>query len=178
MSLFGADSSREVLIMEPCNYASNIAYYHSAVRFCDYPDWHMEQDTIFQLKRAMTTLASGSSHLHGSHTVLGMAFDNNVISVLAYVSYQSLLDALGGSDEPALKCVANVTECLDADQVTDRITQMPLNLPVEKWMAEFDDLMGQYQFRYFYTFAALWIIIFQLSLPQYVSTPTLRFLLE
>ena len=55
---------------------------------------------------------------------------------------------------------------------------MPLNLPVEKWMAEFDDLMGQYQFRYFYTFAALWIIIFQLSLPQFVSTPTLRFLLK
>ena len=28
-----------MIIYEPCNYVSNVAYYHSALRVCDYPDW-------------------------------------------------------------------------------------------------------------------------------------------
>ena len=35
---FGQETPREILIIEPCNYASNIAYYHSAKRICDYPE--------------------------------------------------------------------------------------------------------------------------------------------
>ena len=38
-SWFGNGTSRAVVIMEPCNYASNIAYYHAAKRACDYPEW-------------------------------------------------------------------------------------------------------------------------------------------
>ena len=33
----------KVLIYEPCNYASNIAYYHSTTRICDYPDWSIDE---------------------------------------------------------------------------------------------------------------------------------------
>jgi hypothetical protein len=33
---FGSD---KMTIYEPCNYVSNVAYYRSATRICDYPDW-------------------------------------------------------------------------------------------------------------------------------------------
>jgi len=38
---FGADN---MLIEEPCNYASNIAFYHASTRICDYPDWTVSED--------------------------------------------------------------------------------------------------------------------------------------
>ena len=36
-SMFG-----DVKIYEPCNYASNVAYYRSAVRICEKTDWNLE----------------------------------------------------------------------------------------------------------------------------------------
>lgn len=35
-STFGDD---KMLAMGPCNYVSNIAYYHSVTKICDYSDW-------------------------------------------------------------------------------------------------------------------------------------------
>jgi len=31
-----------VLIYEPCNYSSNIAFYRAATRICDYPNWSID----------------------------------------------------------------------------------------------------------------------------------------
>ena len=34
----------KILICEPCNYASNIAYYHSMVRICEKgDDWSFDE---------------------------------------------------------------------------------------------------------------------------------------
>jgi hypothetical protein len=38
--VFGSD---KMLVYEPCNYASNIAFYHAATRICDYPDWTVDE---------------------------------------------------------------------------------------------------------------------------------------
>lgn len=35
-SAFGPD---KMLAMGPCNYVSNIAYYHSVTKICDYSEW-------------------------------------------------------------------------------------------------------------------------------------------
>ena len=32
----------DVKIFEPCNYASNIAYYRAATRLCDNEDWFID----------------------------------------------------------------------------------------------------------------------------------------
>jgi hypothetical protein len=39
IGLFGDE---QIVIFEPCNYASNVAYYHAATRICDYPDWSVD----------------------------------------------------------------------------------------------------------------------------------------
>ena len=36
----------DVQICEPCNYASNMAYYHSMLRVCDYPHWTLGTEFI------------------------------------------------------------------------------------------------------------------------------------
>jgi len=64
-----------MIIYEPCNYVSNMAYYHSVTRTCDYPDWSIEKDQIRALKRVFATHAMGSSMMHGTHTKVGGTFD-------------------------------------------------------------------------------------------------------
>jgi hypothetical protein len=76
-----------MIIYEPCNYASNIAYYHSATRICDYPNWSISQEYRSALKRGFSGLAMGSAFWHGSHTYLGNSYDNNMIAIIFYVAY-------------------------------------------------------------------------------------------
>lgn len=85
-----------MIIYEPCNYASNVAYYHSATRICDYPDWSSEPKMINAHKRAFSTLAMGSAMWHGSHTFVGYSFDNNMIALISYLGYQSMVSGIGG----------------------------------------------------------------------------------
>lgn len=40
----GYFGNEKVQILEPCNYASNVAFYHSATRICDYPDFSVGED--------------------------------------------------------------------------------------------------------------------------------------
>lgn len=43
---FAGMNGKNITIEEPCNYVSNIAFYHSATRICDYPDWKMSKSGI------------------------------------------------------------------------------------------------------------------------------------
>jgi hypothetical protein len=76
-----------MIIFQPCNYASNIAYYHSASRICDYPKWSVSEDYQIALKRAFSGLAFGSAFWHGSHTYVGGRFDNELIALIFYIAY-------------------------------------------------------------------------------------------
>jgi len=81
-------------IYEPCNYVSNVAYYRSATRICDYPDWSIGDNQINGLKRSFATLAMGSAMWHGSHTYVGYSFDNNMIAVISYLAHQAAVSSL------------------------------------------------------------------------------------
>jgi hypothetical protein len=87
----------KMTIYEDCNYASNVAYYRSATRICDYPDWAVDSDQQKGLKRSFTTLAMGSAMWHGSHTYVGYSFDNNMIAVISYLAHQASVTPLKSS---------------------------------------------------------------------------------
>jgi len=94
ISYFGDE---KMIIYEPCNYASNLAFYHSATRVCDYPDWTGSLDLIKAQKRAFATLAMGSAMWHGSHTYVGYSFDNNMIAVISYLAHQQSISSLSSN---------------------------------------------------------------------------------
>ena len=77
-------ASKNIQIMEPCNYVSNVAFYHSTTRICDYPDWKISKDAVNAQKRSFATLGIGSAFWHGSHTYAGSAFDNIMMAVIGY----------------------------------------------------------------------------------------------
>jgi hypothetical protein len=103
--------------MEPCNYASNIAYYHSALRVCEYPKWNFNLAQRRAIKRGFVTLAAGSAFMHGSHSNLGMDYDNSAISVITYTAYQALVEKLNATSN-ILLYLANKTE-IEALNLTD-----------------------------------------------------------
>ena len=73
-------------IFEPCNYVSNVAYYHSASQTCEH-NWSTSEKDVQALKRAFSGLALGSSLMHGSHTNVGKSMDNINIATISYMAY-------------------------------------------------------------------------------------------
>jgi hypothetical protein len=116
--LFGKE---DMIIYEPCNYASNVAYYHSATRVCDYPDWSSEPEMINAHKRAFSTLAMGSAMWHGSHTFVGYSFDNNMIALISYLGYQSMVSGIGG-DSTIIKEISSTPRSMTGIETTTHLT--------------------------------------------------------
>jgi len=88
---FGPD---KITIYEPCNYVSNVAYYHSANRVCTYPEFESGDDYQKALKRAFASLTIGSAMMHGTFTYVGVAFDVQFISVIAYLAHTMSVSSL------------------------------------------------------------------------------------
>jgi len=92
----GIGENKTILIEEPCNYVSNVAFYHSVTRICDYPDWSISKKAIQSQKRSFATLGMGSTFWHGSHTFAGMVFDNNMIAVISYLAMETITEYMPG----------------------------------------------------------------------------------
>ena len=74
--------------MEPCNYISNIAYYHGVLKLCDYADeWSVDENMQYDAVIAMSLMATGSFFMHSSFTSVGRMMDEHMIGLVAYLSY-------------------------------------------------------------------------------------------
>jgi len=118
-----------MIVYEPCNYASNVAYYHAATRICDYPDFTIDAANQNALKKAFATLAMGSAFWHGSHTYDGYSFDNNMIAVISYVAHQASVSYLPYSS--ILTELSPKKRTKSGIQVTDDLVDMFSKKPVD-----------------------------------------------
>ena len=61
-----------ILIMQPCNYASNMAYYRVATQICQHRGkWNIQEEYVSAMVEGFVGLGMGSSFFHGSETNLG-----------------------------------------------------------------------------------------------------------
>jgi len=88
-----------ILTYEPCNYASNLAYYHAVTKICDYPNWSVSAEMQKNQLQAMASLAVGSAFMHQSYTYVGARFDNLMISIISYMGHQMIVESLPVSNE-------------------------------------------------------------------------------
>lgn len=177
-SFFGDGTAREMVIEEPCNYASNIAYYHGAIRMCNRQDeeWSGGNSNMAlrkSLKQSFVTLASGSAFCHGSNTRFGGLYDTLPISTIAYISYESLIAAIGGSDK--LRCLGMDT-CARAEDVARQTSFASLDHSLELDDNGFTNLHnelirinGTFPSEYATTFGATVAIAAHISFPEYVA---------
>ena len=94
-----------ITIYEPCNYASNIAYYHVTTNICrrrNAQEWSMEDSKVVALGEMFVHLGFGSALWHGSHTFLGNVMDNRFIEIVSWVAYQASIQNLPIGDSPIL----------------------------------------------------------------------------
>ena len=94
-------NATRIIITEPCNYNSNVAYYTSMTTMCAHhlhAEWAMPQQTVDLLIASFSTLASGSSFLHSSGTGLGGTMDTTPIGHISLAAYQAAVSSLPQND--------------------------------------------------------------------------------
>ena len=74
-----------------------MAFYHSMLRICDYPDWKLDTEFIRAQKQAFASLAFGSAFMHGSHTSVGGRFDVDFIKLVAFTAHQASVSSFSGN---------------------------------------------------------------------------------
>lgn len=86
-----------MLVYEPCNHASNLAYLHAATKICDYPNWSIDTTTQRSMKRLLATLSAQSAFFHGSLTVVGDDYDLQAISLISFLGHHMQTADLPGN---------------------------------------------------------------------------------
>lgn len=167
--VFGNGTDREMLIMEPCNYVSNVAYYHTVMRTCEYPTWNYPPEYTKAFKRSFVTLAGGSAFMHGSHTRLGWGYDNYMIGVISYTAYRGIVEKLGATTRAVLSLQEDY-DALDGITLSERFAFFSYNTPVDTWRYQVTLLASQFPADYFYSFAGLTHIMLYLCLPTEAAT--------
>lgn len=125
-----------MIIYEPCNYASNVAFYHVVTEFCDrvsYGDpFSIPKKYVKALGKAFSQVAMGSSFMHGSHTNLGAQQDTRAMNVMAYVIHQASILPLR-SNSPILRDLSLRRRPYTSLELADEFEKMFIAMPVETW---------------------------------------------
>jgi len=147
-------------IYEPCNYASNVAYYHVVTSICKYQDSSISSDYTLAMAQAFTALTVGSAFWHGSHTLLGNIADNRFIDVVSFIAHQASLENLPVSSvvRDISLTPRNKTSIETAQQLADMLRTMP----VEQWKDEIASLDTP---DYMMTFAGIVTTLLTIQLP-------------
>ena len=131
-----------ILIYEPCNYASNIAYYHDATEMCmNKGNLNIPMESSIAIIQAFSYLGFGSAFWHGSVTDLGITMDIGFIDILAYVIHQASVEnlrLLGAS--PIITDLSLTPRNLSAIEMTTNILEMFINKPVYEWKNHIDGI--------------------------------------
>ena len=111
-------------------------------------------------------MAAGSSFWHGSHTYVGYSFDNNMISVIAYLAHQASVSNLPGNSS-ILKELSPTPRNASSVEVSEQITKMFSTQPVVEWSETLWTVDMPHD--YFVIFGAIVGTIFTLSMPYIIS---------
>merc|ERR1712168_1418968 len=116
-------------IWEPCNYASNLAYYHTVVEQCAKKTWNMPKDSVNTIIKAYASLGAGSSFMHMSETTTGGISDVRVNDLIGYVAFVEVMKALK-PEGSILHELSNTTRAKSVDTIVDEFMMMYINDPV------------------------------------------------
>merc|ERR1712183_505007 len=127
---------QNLLVFEPCNFASNIAYYHMNIALARYDQWVLSHSVVRGLAQASASLALGSAFWHGSHTNLGSEADVNMIAVMAYIMHQASMEHLPSHVKTSVLVDLKETQRpLTGVEVSQVLTDMYRVEPNSKWLS-------------------------------------------
>ena len=151
-------------IYEPCNYASNMAYYHDATEMCHNEDkFSMTRDSYVAIIQSFSFMAFASSVMHGSNTRLG-EIDGHNIGVLLYAIHQAHIEnlrALGASS--IITDLKSTNRALTGVEMARSMSDMFLTMPVSQWRSHFKAMDRP---PYDLTFASIIVSVLSLTLDN------------
>lgn len=157
-----------VLIMAPCNYVSNVAYYRVMTQICEHDSWNMPDSSVGALVQGFAALSFGSAFWHGSHTYLGNVADNRFIDVISFIAHQASVEYLPCDKESGqcaiLHDLNTTSRAFTAVNSTQRLTEMFRTTPVDSWIQGIDTSLDIPQ--YYITFSAIICNLFTLLMPE------------
>jgi hypothetical protein len=162
----------EIVIYEPCNWVSNMAYYRPVLAICDKTDWKMASPDVSSLAQGFAMLAAGSAFYHASGTRIGMTLDNMPIGLLAYQAHQAMHSALPWS--PILHELSPKPRGATAAQISARFVAAINSGTPYTWGEQLKEIVPAPS--YFVTFAAMVTTGITLLLPPATVDPLVRVL--
>lgn len=155
----------EMVIQEPCNTISNVAYYRALIELCDEKrELSFSPDAITSMAESFSLLAFGSSVWHGSQTQLGNVSDNRAIDIVAFIGYQELVSVL--PFDSFIYDLQLSPRNFTGIAAADFISRVFLREPVHLWLENFYRLDLPF---YGITFGGLALIVFNLTLPRLLA---------
>jgi len=148
-------------IYEPCNYASNLAYYHVVTSICDNTQWNIDDSYKLAMAQAFTSLTVGSAFWHGSHTLLGNIADNRFIEVVAFLAHQASLENLEVSFK--VRDLSLTPRKSSAKDTSNQLAELLRTKPVTEWKEGIAELDTP---DYMVTFSGLFCTLLTLQLSE------------
>jgi hypothetical protein len=162
-----------ILTYEPCNYVSNLAYYHSVTKICDYPNWSTSKEMQKNQMQAMAQLAVGSAFMHQSYTYVGARFDNLMISVISYLGHQMIVENLPKVSNEIVE-LQKEPRSMNSTALMKNITDTLAYRPVPEWGKALDT--GDFPKDYFKNFGAIVCDVVALILPNPAAKALIEFI--
>jgi len=163
-------------VFEPCNFASNIAYYHMSIALARYKQWALSPSVVRGLSQASAGLALGSAFWHGSNTELGGEADTVMIAVMAYIMQQASMEHLPTHMKtPVLSDLSLRSRATSGVGIAQLLTDMYRTQPNNNWLETLTTLdIPSYET----SFAALITSLLTILFPQPIVEPTASTLID
>lgn len=162
-------NASSVIIGEPCDYVSNVAYYISMVSLCTNQTTQIAATASKAIVQSFDMLSVGSSFFHASATNVGALLDMTPIALIALVAYQAAVSELPPLDSDVLHDLRNdslYNLTVSGTNAVKLMGETLLHVPVQNWTDAINLLRTQYQSNYYLTFGATVILILRLTLPD------------
>jgi hypothetical protein len=164
--------AEKVLIYEPCNYASNIAYHRTMIEVCergrrDDLAWTLPQEIVRGYVEVYNALGVGSAFFHASNTAVGNAIDNKPIEFFALMFVQGALSSVPFN--PVLHEVRLPTDTPHQHTgagFTDAMTEMLATKSVYEWNAILRSMNSPYYYLTFGAFVSIGIDVLFVDQPD------------
>ena len=121
-------------IWEPCNYASNMAYYHTFLETCsENHNWSFPIKSKNAICKTYALLGFASSFFHATQTDNGGAVDVRVVDMIFFVAYQETVTFLKTSKQSIVKELSVEKRSQPAVEIIDDMMNMFVDRPISKW---------------------------------------------
>jgi hypothetical protein len=164
--------AQDVLIYEPCNYVSNIAYHRTMIEICERDrteglEWTLPKEYVRGFVEVYNILGMGSAFFHASSTSVGAAIDVVPIDFFALLFVQSSLSSIPFN--PILHEIRMPTDeprQHTAPGFVDAMTEMVSEKSVYEWDAILRNFNAPDQYLTFGAFVSIGIDVLFLDRPD------------